>query len=104
MAAVDPIHFQPLHKYFPELTLNEASIGILRAEGCSVSEIALLRGISESMVKKTLTIVCRKMKVPSVSIMSTAIDIRIRVCQATAIEQLIEIVGAQTLIPIPKFS
>lgn len=96
MAAIDPIHFQPLHKYFPELTLNQASIGILRAQGCSVSEIALLRGISESAVKKTLAATCQNMNVSSVSVMSTAIDVRIKINQATAIERLLDKLDAQT--------
>ena len=90
MAAIDPIHFQPLHKYFPGLTLNQVSIGVMRAEGYSVAEISQLRNISEQAVKQTLAAVCKKMSVPSVTIMSTAIEVRIKIAQITAMENLIE--------------
>lgn len=88
MAAIDPIYFQSLHKYFPDLTLTQLATAYMYSTGISVGTIAQLRDVSEGTVKDSLKAACQRMHLTSISTMGTAIQLKLSLELLIAIDTL----------------
>ncbi|ELD2083745.1 conjugal transfer protein [Enterobacter hormaechei] len=63
MAAMDPIHFEPVYKLFPSLTLLQATDVCLYSIGASYREIGEHRGVSSETIKKSLEAAQKKLSI-----------------------------------------
>jgi DNA-binding NarL/FixJ family response regulator len=72
MAAVDPIQFLPLRKFFPELTeIQSVHVCLLVFGQLSVEELAELRDIAPNTVKESISSVQKKLGVSSMKLLRT---------------------------------
>lgn len=65
MAAMDPIHFEPVYKLFPSLTLLQATDVCLYSAGATYREIGELRGVSSETIKKSLEAAQKRLSILS---------------------------------------
>lgn len=63
MAAMDPIHFEPVYKLFPSLTLLQVTDVCLYSAGATYREIGELRGVSSETIKKSLEAAQKKLSI-----------------------------------------
>ena len=103
MAAIDPIHFQPLHKYFPDLTLTQLATAYMYSTGVSVPAIAQLRNVSEETVRDSLKAVCKRMELTTLATMGTAVQLRLSVGLLVTVDSLRnDLLGALHPTPLPQ--
>lgn len=66
MAVFDPTQFASVRNVFPELSEVQCLVALQFSAGFSVKEIAMLRHVSPSTVKNTLSCVKEKFDQPSI--------------------------------------
>ncbi|MFS7253237.1 helix-turn-helix transcriptional regulator [Rahnella rivi] len=78
MAAVDPIQFLPLRKFFPELTeIQAVHVCMLVFGHLSVEELAELRNIAPNTVKESMSSVQKKLGVDSMKLLRVIVLSRV---------------------------
>lgn len=78
MAAVDPIQFSPLRKFFPELTeIQSVHVCMLVFGHLSIEELAELRDIAPNTVKESMSSVQKKLGVNSMKLLRTLVMSRV---------------------------
>lgn len=78
MAAVDPIQFLPLCKFFPELTeIQSVHVCMLVFGGISVEDIAELRDVTTGTVKESLNSTQKRLGVGSMKLLRAIVISRV---------------------------
>jgi len=78
MAAIDPIQFSPLRKFFPELTeIQSVHVCMLVFGGISVEDIAELRDVTPDTVKESLSSTQKRLGVGSMKLLRALVMSRI---------------------------
>lgn len=78
MAAIDPIQFSPLRKFFPELTeIQSVHVCMLVFGGISVEDIAELREVTSDTVKESLNSTQKRLGVSSMKLLRAIVISRV---------------------------
>ncbi|PWK94526.1 hypothetical protein C7431_11020 [Pantoea allii] len=78
MAAVDPIHFSALSKFFPELTeLQSVHVCMLVFANLTVEQLAEFRGVARNTIKESVESIQKKLRVDSLSDLRTLVISRV---------------------------
>lgn len=78
MAAIDPIQFSPLRKFFPELTeIQSVHVCMLVFGGISVDDIAELREVTSDTVKESLNSTQKRLGVSSMKLLRAIVISRV---------------------------
>lgn len=78
MAAVDPIQFSALRKFFPELTeIQSVHVCMLVFGGISIEDIAELRDVTTGTIKESLNVIQKRLGVNSMKLLRAIVISRV---------------------------
>lgn len=80
MTIIDTTHFRSVIKLFPELTATQFETVALHSIGISLKEIATLRQVSSTSVKRSLESARENLGLTSISCLRSVFQIRLLLC------------------------